>query len=74
MYYSDPFFPEFPRMRKHAFQLSSVEISAQALRTFDAVVLATDHDGFDYPLIEKESPLLIDTRGRFAPCKRIIRA
>ena len=74
VHYSDPFFPEFPRMRKHAFQLSSVEISAQALRMYDAVVLATDHDAFDYPLIENESPLLIDTRGRFAPGERIIRA
>ena len=74
VYYSDPFFPEFPRMRKHAFQLSSVDISAHSLRTFDAVVLATDHDGFDYTLIENESPLLIDTRGRFAPGNRIVRA
>jgi UDP-N-acetyl-D-glucosamine dehydrogenase len=61
-------------MRKHAFQLSSVAISAHTLSTFDAVVLATDHDGFDYPLIEAYSPLLIDTRGRFAPGQHIVRA
>jgi len=74
VHYSDPFFPEFPRMRKHAFQLSSVAISAASLASFDAVVLATDHDGFDYSLIEIESQLLIDTRGRFAPDHHIVRA
>jgi len=37
-------------------------------------VLATDHDAFDYPLIEAHSQLLIDTRGRFAPGQHIVRA
>jgi UDP-N-acetyl-D-glucosamine dehydrogenase len=74
VHYSDPFFAEFPRMRKHAFQLSSVELSADSLRTFDAVVLATDHDAFDYPLVAAHSQLLIDTRGRFAPGQYIVRA
>jgi len=72
--YSDPFFPDFPRMRKHAFQLSSVPLSESSLSSFDAVVLATDHDGFDYPLIQAHSQLLIDTRGRFAPGQHIVRA
>jgi UDP-N-acetyl-D-glucosamine dehydrogenase len=74
VHYSDPFFAEFPRMRKHTFQLSSVPLSADSLSTFDAVVLATDHDAFDYPLIEAYSQLLIDTRGRFAPGQHIVRA
>jgi len=74
VHYSDPFFPNFPRMRKHAFQLSSVPLSAASLASFDAVVLATDHDGFDYSLIEAHSQLLIDTRGRFAPGQHIVRA
>jgi UDP-N-acetyl-D-glucosamine dehydrogenase len=72
--YSDPFFPEFPPMRRHAFALSNTPISAEALAGFDAVILATDHDGFDYELIAAHSPLLIDTRGRFAPAARIVRA
>ena len=67
VHYSDPFFPDFPPMRKHAFQLSSVSLSAGSVASFDAVVLATDHDAFDYPLIEAHSQLLIDARGRFAP-------
>jgi UDP-N-acetyl-D-glucosamine dehydrogenase len=72
--YSDPFFPAFPPMRRHAFSLSSVALTPQALAGFDAVILATDHDAFDYQLIEAHSPLLVDTRGRFAPGAHIVRA
>jgi UDP-N-acetyl-D-glucosamine dehydrogenase len=72
--YSDPFFPAFPPMRRHAFSLTSVAVTSETLASFDAVILATDHDNFDYPLIETHSPLLVDTRGRFAPGAHIVRA
>ena len=74
VHYSDPFFPQFPRMRKHRFEFESEPISAEALESFDAVILATDHDSFDYSLIEAHSQVLIDTRGRFAPGGHIVRA
>ena len=63
--YSDPHIPQFPPMRKHAFTLTSVPLSAATLGRVDAVVLATDHDAFDYDLIASESPLILDTRGRY---------
>jgi UDP-N-acetyl-D-glucosamine dehydrogenase len=72
--YSDPFFPSFPPMRKHRFELQSVALMADTLESFDAVVLATDHDAFDYELIASHSQMLIDSRGRFAPGDRIVRA
>ena len=72
--YSDPFFPTFPPMRRHAFALRSVALTSETLTGFDAVILATDHDSFDYALIEAHSPLLVDTRGRFAPGAHIVRA
>ena len=72
--YSDPFFPIFPAMRKHYFALQSVELSTESLALFDVVVLATDHDSFDYELIESHSQLVIDTRGRFTPSTQIVRA
>ena len=72
--YSDPYFPKFPSMRKHQFALDCVAISAEILSGFDAVVLATDHDTFDYELLASQSPLLIDCRGRFAPGEHIVRA
>ena len=72
--YSDPFFPSFPPMRKHQFALQSVALSAKSLAGFDAVVLATDHDSFDYELIRTHSQLVVDSRGRFAPGAQIVRA
>ena len=72
--YSDPFFPNFPKMRKHQFDLQSVELTAEAVASFDVVLLATDHDAFDYELIQSSSQLVIDTRGIFVPNSKIIRA
>ena len=40
----------------------------------DLVLLATDHDDFDYDLIKKYSKMIIDTRGRFKKSEKIIKA
>lgn len=63
--YSDPHIPVFPKMRQHNFALSSVGLSAESLKKFDCVLLATDHDKFDYDLIKAHAPLLVDCRGKF---------
>ncbi len=63
--YSDPHIPVFPETREHHFDLSSVALDANSLAGFDAVLLATDHNGFDYDLIARAAPLIIDTRGKF---------
>ena len=43
----------------------SVALSAESLKAFDCVLLATDHDKFDYDLIGAHAPLLVDCRGKF---------
>jgi len=63
--YSDPWVPVFPKMRKYAFDLSSVELSENSIAQYDCVVLATDHKSFNYGLIEQHAKLLVDTRGKF---------
>lgn len=72
--YSDPHIPTFPQKRDHHFDLQSVPLSAQTLANFDCVVLATDHDGFDYELLQSQAQLIIDTRGRLPRSERIIPA
>lgn len=62
--YSDPYFPSIPKMRRHDLQLHSVEVSAEALADQDAVLIATDHDSFDYDLILRHARLVVDSRGR----------
>jgi len=73
--YCDPYFPEFPKMRNYDFALTSRELDAATLREFDCVVIGTDHDLFDYELIFRDSPLVVDTRGRARePNPRVFRA
>ncbi|ABG31126.1 nucleotide sugar dehydrogenase [Roseobacter denitrificans] len=61
--YSDPHVPVFPVMREHQFDLSSTPLTPETLAEQDAVLLLTDHTGFDYDMIAEHAPLLIDTRG-----------
>jgi UDP-N-acetyl-D-glucosamine dehydrogenase len=63
--YSDPHIAKFPKMREHHFDLSSVKISKESLAQYDCVLLATDHDNFNYNLIKNHSKLIVDSRGRF---------
>lgn len=73
--YSDPHVPAFPRMRAHHFDLSSIPLTAESIAKFDCVLLATDHDKFDYELIRAHALLLVDCRGKFlAPADNIVRA
>ncbi|MGR4068149.1 nucleotide sugar dehydrogenase [Halomonas sp. LR3S48] len=74
--YSDPHVPSFPPMREHHFDLESVPLSPSTLAEYDAVVLATDHDRFDYDMIRAHAHLVIDTRGIYRGVneERVIRA
>jgi len=73
--YSDPHVPVFPRMREHRFDLESESLTAHSLSARDCVVLATNHDAFDYALIKKHAPLIVDTRGVYLePAANVVRA
>ena len=63
--YSDPWVPVFPRMRKYKFDLKSTEIDGVTLTGFDCVIIGTNHDSFDYPMIAKYAKTLVDSRGVF---------
>ncbi len=73
--YSDPYVPTFPNMRKYEFDLRSVDLTKDVVGSYDCVLLATDHDSFDYGMLENTAKLLVDTRGRYKePRENIIRA
>jgi UDP-N-acetyl-D-glucosamine dehydrogenase len=62
--YFDPHVPFFPKMRNYEFDLKSIAtLNSNVLSEYDCVVLATNHDYFDYEMIQKNSSLIIDTRG-----------
>jgi UDP-N-acetyl-D-glucosamine dehydrogenase len=73
--YSDPHIPKFPKMREHYFELDSVPLNPQNLSAFDCVILATDHDRFDYEAIKTHAQLIIDSRGKYLePDNKITKA
>ncbi|ASD63963.1 nucleotide sugar dehydrogenase [Bdellovibrio bacteriovorus] len=63
--YADMHVPVFPKMREHKFDLKSVEVNEDSLKQYDCVLIATDHDRFDYGMIQKSAKLIVDTRGRY---------
>jgi UDP-N-acetyl-D-glucosamine dehydrogenase len=73
--YSDPHVPVFPRMREHRFDLRSVHLTSEALAAYDVVLVATDHDAFDYALVGKHARLIVDTRGIYLkPAPNVVKA
>ena len=73
--YSDPHIPVFPKMREHKFELASVALTPESVAGYDCVLLATDHDKFDYELIKARAKLIIDSRGRYLEAaKHIVKA
>jgi len=73
--YSDPYVPRFPRMRRYSFDLDSVELTPEVLQQADCVLIATNHDDFDYEMIKANAKLIVDTRGVYRePADHIVRA
>ncbi len=65
--FHDPYVPVMPVTRNHPRLAGrrSVPLTAATLAEFDAVLIATDHDGVDYALLAG-ARLAVDTRNAFA--------
>jgi len=61
--YSDPHFPVFPKMRDFHFKLESVPLVRESLQAYDLILVATDHEEFNFDEILSWSSLIVDTRG-----------
>jgi UDP-N-acetyl-D-glucosamine dehydrogenase len=73
--YSDPHVGVFPRTRRYYFDMKSREVTPGVVSSYDCIVIATDHDKFDWDLIKKHASLIVDTRGVYAADNdRIFRA
>ena len=48
---------------RYHFDLASVELTAGNLKSYDCVLIATNHDAFDYDAIYAHASLIVDTRG-----------
>ena len=63
--YSDPYIPVLPATRKYKYDMKSVDINEDTLSGYDLILLATDHDDYDYMFIAEHSKIIIDTRNIF---------
>ncbi len=63
--YSDPYVPVFPAMRRYSFDMKSIEVSSDNIKSYDCVVVGTDHADFDYEMIRENAKLIVDTRGMY---------
>jgi UDP-N-acetyl-D-glucosamine dehydrogenase len=71
----DPHVPELRHPVHAAVPARAEPLSAGLLEKQDLVLIATDHDAFDYGLILKHSPLVVDTRGRYLkPDPKVVKA
>lgn len=66
--YHDAYVSEIPKTREYMALKGrkSVELTEEALRNYDAVLVSTDHDNVDYSTIARIVPLIVDTRNVFA--------
>jgi len=50
-------------MRRYSFNLKIVELTSDSIQFFDCIIVATNHDDFDYQAIAEHAKLIVDTRG-----------
>jgi UDP-N-acetyl-D-glucosamine dehydrogenase len=64
--FHDPHVAEIPRTREysHLMGRQSVPLTEAEVRSYDAVLVSTDHDAVDYAALAAWSPLIVDTRNR----------
>ncbi len=67
--YNDPYVPATPRQREHDLRMKSKKLTEAMLGSYDCVLIATDHNAYDYPWIVKHSKLIVDTRNATAGCR-----
>lgn len=66
--YHDPFVPEIPMTREHPELAGRQSIAWElgGISGYDAVLIATDHDGVDYCGLASAAKLVVDTRNACA--------
>jgi UDP-N-acetyl-D-glucosamine dehydrogenase len=64
--YYDPLVPKLPKTRKYNYDMKSIRLTKEKLKSYDLIVLSTDHSIFDYKFIAENSKIIVDSRNAFA--------
>ena len=62
--YNDPHIPHITTHEGHSF--TSVELSAETLANADVVVITTKHSVYDFEMIRKHAPLIVDLQNAYS--------
>ncbi len=60
--FNDPYIPRTKKMRMYDLKKASVPLTERSLKSYDCVVVVTNHSSYDYEFILKHAPLVVDTR------------
>jgi UDP-N-acetyl-D-glucosamine dehydrogenase len=60
--YNDPYIPRTHKMREYDLKMSSRPLSATMLKSYNCVLISTNHSEYDYKWIVKHAKLVVDSR------------
>ncbi|MEN8128236.1 MAG: nucleotide sugar dehydrogenase [Planctomycetota bacterium] len=64
--YNDPYLPQTHKMREYDLKMKSVSLTAAKVKSYDCVLISTNHSDYDYKWIVKNAQLVVDTRNATA--------
>ncbi|MHC4883122.1 MAG: nucleotide sugar dehydrogenase, partial [Planctomycetota bacterium] len=67
--YNDPYLPQTHKMREYDLKMKSVALTAAKVKSYDCVLISTNHSDYDYKWIVKNAKLVVDTRNATAAVK-----
>ena len=60
--YNDPYLPQTHKMREYDLKMKSVPLTAAKIKSYDCVLISTNHSDYDYKWIVKNANLVVDSR------------
>ncbi|MCK4913406.1 MAG: nucleotide sugar dehydrogenase [Planctomycetes bacterium] len=64
--YNDPYLPKTHKMRDYDLKMKSVSLTAAKIKSYDCVLIATNHSDYDYKWLVKNAKLIVDSRNATA--------
>ncbi len=68
--YNDPHVPRTHKMREHNLKMTSKNLTAAMLKSYDCVLIATAHSAYDPEWIAQHAKLVVDTRNLLGDVKK----
>jgi UDP-N-acetyl-D-glucosamine dehydrogenase len=61
--YHDPHVPATHKMRHHDLDMQSIDLTPQAIESYDCLLIATHHSSYDWQMVADHAQVIVDTRG-----------